>query len=161
MSRPAIVVAALLLVIGVVGAVRALTDGGDEPPAQSLGTEHLPDVDGPPPRAKSYESLDEFVAAFESEGFECSEFMDMGTEGQPTLLGFGICDVGDVANRFDLYLYRSPSARDRWFESRINSGLPWLYGPNWIVVVAGEPQTAARRLELVQNALGGQVGPTS
>jgi hypothetical protein len=35
--------------------------------------------------------------------------------------------------------------------------LPVVYGPNWIIVAAGEPGTARERVESVAGAIGGTV----
>ena len=162
MPKGAIFLAAALLLFAVISGVRSLDLGGEPEVdgATTTTTTHLPDIEGPPPPARRFKSLDELVATMGSAGLECT-YLDEQDVPEPSVKAFAICDVGDPANRFDIYLYETTFQRNLWFPSRVDSGLPWVYGPNWIVVIAGESSTTARRSELLRLAIGGKVGSAS
>ena len=116
----------------------------------------LPELEGPPPRAVSYASLQEMTAALESKGLGCS-LLDYLDQEDPTLKEFALCDIGSDQRRVDLYLYENWKLRNFWVPSIRDTGLPFVYGPNWIVVVAGLPETAEERAALIRLALGGKI----
>jgi len=104
-----------------------------------------------------YASIDDLAARMEDGGLPCTSLSYL-KQSNPTLKEFALCDPnGDAHQRLDIYLFRNSSDRDEWIGAIVQSELPWLLGPNWIVVAAGDPTTAEDRIDVVQTAIGGQI----
>ena len=114
----------------------------------------LPQLKGPAPKPKGYESIEELAADLAAAGLKCEpSYLD---QPDPTLKEFALCDIDSASRRLDLWLYENAYDRDGWLASMRGSGIEVIYGPNWIITVAGDPETAAHRARLVQLAIGGR-----
>lgn len=126
----------------------------ESPEASAPPTSMPTDTVGP---AKRYDSIDALASDLEKGGVVCT---DLGflKQKNPTLKEFALCDPEkDPHQRLNIYLFKKSADRDQWMGSIVQSGLPWIFGPNWIIVGAGQPTTAEQRLEQVREAIGGQV----
>lgn len=163
MQKVAIVLAGILLVIAGVSAVRTIgnestlePEPAAPPPPAPTPTDALPRIDGPPPPTVPFPTVDAVSSAMSRAGLTCTDF-NILDQDDPTLKSFALCDIGTPDNRYNIYVFRNSNARDGWIGSIAGSGLPWVFGPNWIVIAAGDPNTAERRARLVQQAIGGQI----
>jgi hypothetical protein len=127
-------------------------------PTESAKLKPFPKFSGPVPEPKSYPSTDELVASLEARGIQCTnlQFLD---QPDPTLTEFSLCDSGTASRRFNIYFYESEENRQLWlgYMKEQKLPLPLVWGPNWIVVSAGEPSTAKARIKSIQGAIGGTV----
>ena len=118
----------------------------------------FPTFRGEPPKPQPYDSTEELTSALTARGIECQslEFLD---QDDPTLSEFSLCDPGSSDRRFNIYFYETPENRALWlgYMKVQELPLPLVWGPNWIVVAAGEPATAAKRIESIQGAIGGTI----
>ena len=109
-----------------------------------------------PPGVK-YRSIDALAVDLKKGGLECADLTYL-KQNNPTLKEFALCDPEHDANqRLDIYLFEKSGHRNQWIGSIVQSGFPWLLGPNWIIVAGGDPTTAEDRLGSVQEAIGGKV----
>ena len=118
----------------------------------------FPTFKGEPPEPRPYDSTEELTSALKERGIECQtlEFLE---QGDPTLSEFSLCDPGTSQRRFNIYFYETPENRELWLGlmKEQELPLPLVWGPNWIVVAAGEPTTAAKRIKSIQGAIGGTI----
>lgn len=114
----------------------------------------LPRVQGPPPRAKTYATIEELAADLEEKGLACTSLQHL-EQPDPTLQDFALCDMGDPSRRVDIYLFPSPANRDLWLPGMKKIDL--VFGPNWILNGAGDPETIPQRLRSIRNAIGGKI----
>jgi len=104
-----------------------------------------------------YRSIDDLTRDMSNTNVACTDLNYLDAP-DPGLKEFALCDPErDPLQRLNIYLFKSASGRDSYFGSIVQSGLPWMFGPNWIVVAAGEPETAQDRLKHAQEAIGGQI----
>lgn len=120
--------------------------------------EPFPTFSGPAPAPKPYENTEALAAALADRGIECTT-LDFLDQPDPTLSEFSLCDPGTPNRRFNIYFYETEKNRALWLglmkEQKLP--LPLVYGPNWIIVAAGEPSTAKKRIEAIRGALGGEI----
>ena len=171
MPRAAIAIAALFLGLAVVQFTGVLESDPEPPPPPFVQTptpspeptetgkpQEFPDFPGPKPRAQSYESTQELADALASRGIECSE-LNYLDQPDPTLSEFSLCDPGTTEFRFNIYFYPSARMRAEWVDSMKAQKLPLplVWGPNWIIVAAGEPASAKDRIRSIAGAIGGTI----
>ena len=125
-------------------------------PTETARLEPFPTFEGPAPKARKYGSTGELASALEDRGIKC-ETLDFLDQPDPTLTEFSLCDPGAAERRFNIYFYETPDNRELWLGlmKEQELPLPLVWGPNWIIVAAGEPATAAKRIESIQGAIGG------
>lgn len=178
MSRTAIALTALFLGAALFQGARGLfvSDAAPPPPpvvqetpspspeasptettsAETPKLKPFPTFAGEPPEPQSYASTEELAAALAERGIECTslEFLEAT---DPTLEAFSLCDPGTSARRLNIYFYPAPANRKLWLGNleAQKLPLPLVWGPNWIIVAAGEPKTADARLKSIQGAIGG------
>lgn len=123
------------------------------------GAAPSPDETQTPAEAREgeeYRSIDALASDLKQGGLECTDLIYPEQEN-PGLKEFALCDPEkDPLQRINIYLFKTAEVRDSYIGSIVQSGLPWLLGPNWITVAAGEPATAEERLAAAQQAIGGQ-----
>lgn len=172
MPRAGIAVVVLFLGLAVVQFTGVLESDPEPPPpppveeTPSPSTEpttaeepqEFPEPSGPKPKAQSYESTEDLAKALAAEGIKCSE-LDYLEQPDPSLSEFSLCDPGATQSRFNIYFYSSPQARGEWVSSMKAQKLPLplAWGPNWIIVAAGEPATAKERIRSIAGAIGGTI----
>ena len=127
-------------------------------PLESTKPTPFPSFVGPAPEAKKYGSTDELASALKERGINCEtlQFLD---QPDPTLSEFSLCDPGSVERRFNIYFYPSAPNRKLWLGDMREQKLPLplVWGPNWIIVAGGDPETAEKRIEAIQGAIGGTI----
>ncbi|MDP9067815.1 MAG: hypothetical protein M3N53_05650 [Actinomycetota bacterium] len=127
-------------------------------PAKPPKLKPFPTFAGPAPEPKTYEDTEALAAALADRGIECTT-LDFLDQPDPTLSEFSLCDPGTPNRRFNIYFYETEENRALWLglmkEQKLP--LPLVYGPNWIVVAAGEPSTAMKRIEAIRGAIGGEI----
>lgn len=129
-----------------------------DPTPTKVKLEPFPRFTGPSPKAKFYKSSEELAAALAKKGIECTSLNPLD-QPDPTLKEFYLCDVGAPERRFNIYLLPGIANRNLWVTNMKHQklALPIVYGPNWIVVAAGDPDTAMKRVKAVAGAIGGEV----
>jgi len=175
MSRTGILVAALFLGLALFQGARSLfaadiappapapvetpsptPESSPNEPAKSPKPKPFPKFSAPGPEPQTYSSTDELVGALKDRGIECTslEFLEAT---DPTLEEFSLCDPGTSARRLNIYFYAALANRKLWLGNlkAQELPLPLVWGPNWIIVAAGEPSTADARLKSIQGAIGG------
>ena len=125
-----------------------------EPSVSPTELSPLPRIAGPPPRPKTYKTIEALADDLAAVGLECTSLQHL-EQPDPTLQDFALCDMGDPNRRIDIYLYPSTPNRDLWLPGMKKIDL--VFGPNWIINGAGEIETIPRRLRSIRNALGGQI----
>ena len=175
MSRTGIVVAAFFLGLALFQGARTLffSDPAAPPPPTPAPTtapspepsapetpkpQPFPPPPGLVPEASTYSSSDELVAALAEAGIECTS-LEVLEDEDPTLEEFSLCDPGTTERRLNIYFYPAPANRKLWvgnLEAQ-KFPLPLVWGPNWIIVAAGEPKTADKRIKSIQGAIGGTI----
>ena len=168
MSKGAIAITALFFALAGWQVVRPMLAGGPAPPpvyptaapqptvvpSPTPELEPLPRVQGPPPRAKTYRTIQALAEDLAGAGLECTSLQHL-EQPDRTLQDFALCDMGDPSRRIDIYLYPSPANRDLWLPSMKKIDL--VFGPNWIINGAGDPETIPARLRSIRNTLGGEI----
>ena len=177
MSKSAIAVAAMFLGLALFQGARGLfvSDAAPPPPPPPPVTQPptpsvtpspvetpklkpFPTFKGRPPEAEAYGSTEELASDLEKRGIECEtlQFLD---QPDPTLSEFSLCDPGTEMRRFNIYFYETVASREEWLRSMESQKLPLplAWGPNWIVVAAGEPATAMKRIKSIRGAIGGTI----
>ena len=176
MSKPGIAIAAIFLGLALFQGARGLfvSNNAPPPPPPPVAETPSPSVEpsptkpprlkpfpvfeGPAPDAQSYGSTEELASALSERGITCDsiEYLD---QPDPTLSEFSLCDVGAEERRFNLYFYETPRNRAVWIRSMRAQKVPQplVWGPNWIVVGSGDPETAMKRVRAVQGAIGGTI----
>lgn len=127
-------------------------------PTPSPTVPGFPTFSGPRPKAKSYESTEELVTDLAAKGIECTS-LDYLDQPDRTLQEFSLCDPGTTDYRFNIYFYPAAPNRKLWVDSMESQKLPspLVWGPNWIIVAAGEPDSAMERIRSIQGAIGGTI----
>jgi hypothetical protein len=172
MSKTGIAIAALFFGLALFQGARGLfvsdpaplpppsADETASPSAEPSPTElkPFPSFEGPRPEAKTYESTEALVDDLAAKGIECAT-LDYLDQPDPTLQEFSLCDPGTYERRFNIYFYPSPANRKLWLGGMRAQKLPLplAFGPNWIVVAAGDPATAMDRIRSIAGAIGGQI----
>ena len=157
MQKRAIAVAAIFLLVGGLVVVQTLGNESAPAPEPTAPTSSAPpEVAQTAPPTMPFNKVGDLRAAMRRGGLACTDFSIL-EQDNPGLTGFALCDVGSADNRYDFYVFKNSKARNGWIGSIVEGGLPWVFGPNWIVVVAGDPNTAIERAELLQQAIGGQI----
>lgn len=176
MSRTGIAVAAVFLGLALFQGTRGLfaSDAAPSPlpppvsatpsptveptPSKAPRLKPFPTFKGPAPEAQGYGSTEELAAALDKQGITCDsvEYLD---QPDPTLSEFSLCDVGAEVRRFNIYFYETPKNRAVWVSSMKAQKVPQplVWGPNWIVVGSGDPETAMKRIKAVRGAIGGTI----
>ena len=169
MSKTGIIITALFLGLALFSGGRSLLqstevarppeveeDSTPSPSATELDA--FPTFEGPAPKPKKYNSTEELTADLAARGIECSslEYLD---QPDRTLEEFSLCDPGTYERRFNIYFYPSRPNRQLWLQGMREQELPLplVWGPNWIVVAAGDPETAHTRIKSIQGAIGGTI----
>ncbi len=127
-------------------------------PTEVAKLEPFPTFEGPRPKPQAYDTTQDLAAALADKGIECTN-LDFLEQDNPTLKEFSLCDPGTANRRFNIYFYDSAANRKLWIGLMKSQKLPLplVYGPNWIIVAAGEPSTAMKRIEAIAGALGGRI----
>lgn len=136
----------------------ATTPSSEPSATETTRPEPFPPASGPVPQPRAYSSTDELVGALSGGGIDCSS-LEVLEDDDPTLEEFSLCDPGTTQRRLNIYFYPAPANRKLWvgnLEAQ-KFPLPLVWGPNWIIVGAGDPETAHERVESVQGAIGGTI----
>ena len=146
-------------VLCVIATLFTVACGSDESPeVQGKATSSSPTASASANPGTDYASISGLARDLKAGGIECSDLTFLKQSKTSALREFALCDPKkDPLRRLDIYLFESAKARDRWIGGIVQTGLPWLLGPNWIIVAGGEPTTAQERIELTQKAIGGQI----
>ena len=170
MPRAGIVVAVLFVGLAIVQFTGVFASDPEPPPpppveetptpvpTETAEPKPFPTITGPRPEPKSYESTEELVDDLAAKGIECSE-LNYLDQPDPTLSEFSLCDPGTTDFRFNIYMYPSAPNRKLWLDGMKAQKLPvpLAWGPNWIIVAAGEPSTAKERIRSIAAAIGGTI----
>lgn len=127
----------------------------DAAPSSSLEAEATESA-APVGPAPEFASIADAARTMREAGLECTTLSRL-EQDNPGLKDFALCDVGDTANRVDIYLFENQKRRDSWFGRIVATKLPWVFGPNWIMVIAGDPETAEERAAQIAEATGASV----
>ena len=127
-------------------------------PSETPTPTEFPTFKGPKPEPEFYDSTEELTADLAEKGIECAslEYLD---QQDPTLKEFSLCDPGTPDFRFNIYFYPAAPNRKLWLGDMKAQKLPLplVWGPNWIIVAAGDPETAKDRIRSIAGAIGGTV----
>lgn len=127
-------------------------------PSKPTKLKPFPTFEGEPPAPKTYSTTKDLAAELQEKGIDCANlnFLD---QPDPSLTEFSLCDPGSPERRINIYFYEKERDRAVWLASMEEQKLPLplVWGPNWIVVAAGDPTTAMERIKSIRGVLGGTV----